>query len=126
MKIDEFPIAADVLGTILARIGASAITVKSGRELFTELLRRHDEEESAGTVDIDTLIDERGLRLVAAGGALDAAIESAIAASGQAVADFRAGKQQALGSIIGRIMREVRGADAKAVREQLLARLNRE
>jgi len=126
LKVEQFPIAAGVLGTILARISSSAITVKSGRELFSELLRRYDEEESSGAVDIDALIDERGLRMIAAGGALDAAIESAIAASGQAVEDFRAGKQQALGSIIGKIMREVRGADAKAVREQLLARLNRQ
>jgi aspartyl-tRNA(Asn)/glutamyl-tRNA(Gln) amidotransferase subunit B len=126
LPIEEFPIDADRLGAILARIGTSAITVKSGRELFSELLRRHDEDQAAGAIDIDALIDERGLRLVAAGGAVEAAIESAIAASGQAVADYRAGKPQALGAIIGRIMREVRGADAKAVREQLMARLNRE
>jgi aspartyl-tRNA(Asn)/glutamyl-tRNA(Gln) amidotransferase subunit B len=63
-SIGDFPIAADVLGTILARIGSAAITVKSGRELFAELLRRHDEDESSGSTDIDVLIDERGLRLV--------------------------------------------------------------
>jgi aspartyl-tRNA(Asn)/glutamyl-tRNA(Gln) amidotransferase subunit B len=124
--IKSFPVSADVLGTILARVSAAVITVKSGRELFSELLRRHDAEDLAEQVDIDALIDEHGLRLVSDTGALDAAIESALAASGQAVADFRAGKQQALGSIIGKIMRELRGADAKAVRERLIARLQQE
>ncbi|MEX0587122.1 MAG: hypothetical protein WD176_10785 [Pirellulales bacterium] len=122
-SIEEFPITADVLAAILARNDSSAITVKSGRELFGELLRRHDEEDSPPEVNIDMLIDERGLRLVSDGGELDAAIESAVAGSPQAVADFRAGKQQALGAIIGKIMRDVRGADAKAVRERLIARL---
>jgi aspartyl-tRNA(Asn)/glutamyl-tRNA(Gln) amidotransferase subunit B len=126
VAIGAFPVTADVLGTILARIGSSVITVKSGREIFAELLRRHDEEESARMSDIDALIDELGLRLVANDGALDAAIDTAIAASAQAVADFRSGKQQALGSIIGRIMRDMRGADAKLVRERLLERLQQE
>ncbi|MBL8850389.1 MAG: Asp-tRNA(Asn)/Glu-tRNA(Gln) amidotransferase subunit GatB [Planctomycetaceae bacterium] len=164
--IGEFPIAADVLGSILARIGSSAITVKSGRAIFAELLQRHDAEKSgpmgtasgelvvgpitaaglatsappvftaagavtvgsvtaAGTAtsDIDALIDELGLRLVSNDGALDAAIDAALTASPQAVADFQSGKQQALGAIIGRIMRDLRGADAKLVRERLIERL---
>ncbi|MFO1093729.1 MAG: Asp-tRNA(Asn)/Glu-tRNA(Gln) amidotransferase subunit GatB [Planctomycetaceae bacterium] len=121
--ISDFPITAAILGTILARITSSAITVKSGRELFAELLRRHDGEEQTESIDIDALIDERGLRLVSGGGAMDAAIDAAIAASPQAIIDFKAGKQQALGAVIGKIMRELRGADAKAVRERLLARL---
>ena len=121
--IEEFPISAATLGAILSRIGASAITVKSGRELFDELLRRHDDRALEDGFDIDALIDEQGLRVVSGGGALDAAIESAIASSERAVADFRAGKQQALGAVIGKVMREVRGADAKAVRERLIVRL---
>ena len=122
--IEAFPIPAEILGTILARISTSAITIKSGRELFAELLQRHDDGQQQLPTDIDALIDERGLRLVSDGGALDGAIQSAIAASPQAVVDFQAGKQQAVGAIIGKVMREVRGADAKVVRERIIELLN--
>ncbi|MEW4526122.1 Asp-tRNA(Asn)/Glu-tRNA(Gln) amidotransferase subunit GatB [Maioricimonas sp. JC845] len=122
--IDEFPLPADVLGTLLQRIVAGEITVKSGRELFAVLL----EEADGGTVPavdrIDPLIDEKGLRVVKDTGALDAAIDSALADSPKAVEDFRAGKQQAIGPVIGKVMKQLKGADAKAVRERIIERLS--
>ncbi|MFP6702394.1 MAG: GatB/YqeY domain-containing protein, partial [Planctomycetaceae bacterium] len=37
--------------------------------------------------------------------------------------DFRNGKDAAIGKLIGEVMRELRGADPKTVREALIARL---
>lgn len=123
IAIEEFPVTAEVLGALLARIVSGTVTVAGARELFGELLRRHDEGIAVGAIDLERLIDERGVRVVAGGGAFEAAIDAAIAANARAVADFRAGKQQALGPIIGRVMREVKGADARAVRERIVERL---
>jgi aspartyl-tRNA(Asn)/glutamyl-tRNA(Gln) amidotransferase subunit B len=72
---------------------------------------------------MDALIDARGLRIIEDTGALDAAITSALAESERAIEDFRAGKQQALGAVIGKVLKQVKGADAKAVREMILKRL---
>ncbi len=73
---------------------------------------------------IDAIIQERGLAVVKDDAALDAAITAALAESPKAIEDFRAGKQQALGAVIGKVMKQLKGADAKAVREALIAKLN--
>ena len=39
----------------------------------------------------------------------------------QAIADFKAGKQNAIGALIGQVMREVKGADPQTVREKIIA-----
>ncbi len=125
LSIDEFPITADLLGGLLKRITDKVITVKSARELFAILLAEYDEEEKRPELArIDTLIDEKGLKVVNDTGAIDAAITAALVGSEKAIEDFKAGKQQALGAIIGKVMKQVKGADAKAVRELVIARLN--
>ena len=124
--IDRFAISAETLGMLLRRIVDGAITVKSGREVFNELLRGADDDAAVSVTDVDRLIDRLGLRIVKDSGALESAIEAAIGDSPQAVADFRAGRQQALGSVIGKVMKQVKGADAKVVRELLIARLSAE
>jgi aspartyl-tRNA(Asn)/glutamyl-tRNA(Gln) amidotransferase subunit B len=40
------------------------------------------------------------------------------------VEDVRAGKQQAIGALVGKVMKQVRGADASVVRELLARRLS--
>jgi len=137
LTIDTFPIDASLLGRVLLRVVDGTITIKSGRELFAELLRRlvpaRNEEDEAEEIepvasltvdDVDSLIDELGLKAVSGGAELDAILDAVIAEHPEAVADFQAGKQQAIGALIGKVMRQLKGADAKAVREQLIAKLS--
>ena len=126
VSIAEFAISAETLGTLLRRIVDGVITVRSGRDVFNELLRAADDDAAVSADDVDPLIDRLGLRVVKDSGALEAAIDAAIADSAQAVADFRAGRQQALGAVIGKVMKQVKGADAKVVRELLVSRLSTE
>jgi aspartyl-tRNA(Asn)/glutamyl-tRNA(Gln) amidotransferase subunit B len=46
-----------------------------------------------------------------------------VARNPKAVEDFKAGKQAAVGALIGQVMKEIKGADAKVVREMLIKRL---
>jgi aspartyl-tRNA(Asn)/glutamyl-tRNA(Gln) amidotransferase subunit B len=130
LAISEFPVDAALLGNLLGRIVAGTLTIKGAREVFAELLSQHDAALDADeTADlspalIDEVIQERGLAVVKDDAALDAAISAALADSPRAVDDFRAGKQQALGAVIGKVMKQLKGADAKAVREALIAKLN--
>ena len=75
--------------------------------------------------DVDTVVAERGLRVVSDTGALTAAIDVAIAAN-PAIADkIRDGKVEAAGVLIGAVMKATKGqADAKTVRELIIARLS--
>jgi aspartyl-tRNA(Asn)/glutamyl-tRNA(Gln) amidotransferase subunit B len=70
---------------------------------------------------IDEIIAAKGLAIVQDTGAIDAAIAAVVGRNAKAIADFKSGKQAALGALIGQVMKEVKGADPQAVREKLLA-----
>ncbi|RJQ09347.1 MAG: Asp-tRNA(Asn)/Glu-tRNA(Gln) amidotransferase subunit GatB [Dehalococcoidia bacterium] len=64
------------------------------------------------------IVDARGLRVVRDEGAVEAVVRAAIEANPKAVADYRAGKQAAVGFLVGQVMREMKGrADASGVAE---------
>ncbi len=125
IEIGDFPISAEVLGTIILRIVEKKVTNKSGREVLGVLLENADDDREVSVSRIDEIIQERGLEIVSDTGALDDAIQAAIAESPKAVEDFKAGKQQAVGALIGKVMRVAKGADAKAVREQIINTLQK-
>lgn len=122
-SINEFPIRADILGTIIKRVVGNKITNKSGREVLSALLAEVDDDNAIDAGRVDTLIAELGLEVVSDTGALEEAVQAAIADSPKAVEDFKAGKQQAVGAMIGKVMRVAKGADAKAVRELIIKTL---
>ena len=75
--------------------------------------------------DPDAVVAERGLRMVSDTGALGAAVDAAIAAQPDVAAKIRAGKVAAAGALVGAVMKATRGqADAKAVRQMILDRLD--
>lgn len=123
LTIEEFPIGADVLGMIIKRIVDKQITNKSGREVLSVLLEDADEDRPVTTDRIEAIIEERGLAVIADTGALDEAVNAAIAESPKAVEDFKAGKQQAVGAVIGKVMRSAKGADPQTVRELIIKRM---
>jgi aspartyl-tRNA(Asn)/glutamyl-tRNA(Gln) amidotransferase subunit B len=66
----------------------------------------------------------RGLEVVSDTGALTAAVDEAIAANPEVADKIREGKVAAAGVLVGAVMKATRGqADAKTVRELVLARL---
>ena len=68
--------------------------------------------------------DARGLELVQDDGALQAAVDTVIAANPDVVEKIRGGKVQAVGALIGQVMKEMRGqADAARVREIVMEKL---
>jgi aspartyl-tRNA(Asn)/glutamyl-tRNA(Gln) amidotransferase subunit B len=74
--------------------------------------------------EVDAVVAERGLQVVSDTGALEQAADEAIAANPDAAEKVRAGKVNAVGALIGSVMKATRGqADAAAVREILLAKL---
>ncbi len=124
IAIGEFPINAEILGTLLKRIAEGSITVKSGREVFTALLEEADSGQPISAERVDQIIAERNLKVVSDTGALEAVINAVVERSPKAVEDFKAGKQNAVGALIGQVMKEVKGADAKVVRQMLIDRLS--
>jgi len=122
--IDQFPITAEILGTLLTCVTSERITTKSARDVYAALKEDAANDRPIAVSDVDRLIVSRGLEVVRDTGALDAAIAAAMSAKPDAVNDFRSGKQNAIGPLIGMIMKQVAGADPKQVRELLISAIN--
>jgi aspartyl-tRNA(Asn)/glutamyl-tRNA(Gln) amidotransferase subunit B len=71
----------------------------------------------------EQLAADLGLMQVSDSGAIDAAIDALIAANPKSLVDYRAGKQSAMGSLIGMVMKNGKGLNPKLVSERLKERL---
>jgi aspartyl-tRNA(Asn)/glutamyl-tRNA(Gln) amidotransferase subunit B len=89
-----------------------------------QLARQVIEGVLAGEGEPADVVAARGLAVVSDAGALQAAVERAIAAQPEVAEKIRSGKVAAAGALIGAVMKEMRGqADAGKVRELILAEL---
>ena len=116
--VDDFPITSDILGTLLKWITDDRLTNKSAREVYGLLRQTAESGGVISAAEVETLAAER--EIVRDTGALEAAITAAIASRPDAVDDVKAGKLQAVGPMMGMVMKQVGGADPKEVREMLI------
>ncbi len=120
ISVGEFSIGADVLGTLLLRVRDEKVTTSSARKVFSVLLSKAE----VVPADVDSVIEELGLEVVSDPGQLKVIIDSVIAANPGPAADFKGGKQAAVGPMIGQVMKQLGGADPKTVRAMLVAALS--
>ena len=129
--LGELSRRANETGGELAGVGATPKQVAQLQKLVDEgkltdkLARQVLEGVVAGEGDPAQIMAARGIEVVSDSGALTAAVDAAIAANPEVAEKVRAGNQAAAGVIIGAVMKATKGqADAKAVRELVLARLS--
>ncbi|HXI37093.1 MAG TPA: Asp-tRNA(Asn)/Glu-tRNA(Gln) amidotransferase subunit GatB, partial [Burkholderiales bacterium] len=73
---------------------------------------------------IDALIEKRGLKQISDAGEIERLVDAAIAAGAKQVEDYRAGKEKALQSLVGQVMKASKGkANPAQVNEILRKRL---
>jgi aspartyl-tRNA(Asn)/glutamyl-tRNA(Gln) amidotransferase subunit B len=109
-------LAPEAFAALLGLVDAGRVTARSARSLLPELLLAGGDPEA--------LVRERGLEAVADAGALERAVDEALAAHPQAVAAYAAGDAKSLNFLMGQVMRRTGGkADPARVRELLTARL---
>jgi aspartyl-tRNA(Asn)/glutamyl-tRNA(Gln) amidotransferase subunit B len=100
---------------VLARENRIAASKETAKAILSRMLETDEEAETAAK--------ELGLIQSSDTGAIDAAIDAAIAANAKSVADYRAGKQAALGAIVGAVMKSQKGLNAKLVQQRLKEKL---
>lgn len=116
------PVAASALGLdglteLIGLAAAGTINGTTAKDLLGELFATGGSPAS--------LVKERGLGVVADSNELTAIVETAIAANPKAAEDFRSGKEAALQSLVGGVMKATKGrADARQVTELLRTKLS--
>jgi aspartyl-tRNA(Asn)/glutamyl-tRNA(Gln) amidotransferase subunit B len=103
---------------------ARVVELVAAGDLTAGLAKQVVDGVLAGEGSPDEVIASRGLAVVKDEGALTEAVEAALAADPEAAEKVRGGKVQAVGALVGRVMKQTRGqADAAAVRALLLEKL---
>jgi aspartyl-tRNA(Asn)/glutamyl-tRNA(Gln) amidotransferase subunit B len=112
----ELAITAADVARLVELVEAGTLSVALARQAVDGVL-----ETGA---DVDTVVADRGLKVVSDVGALEQAADDAIAADPEVAEKVRGGKVAAVGALVGAVMKATRGqADAAAVREILLTKL---
>ena len=117
IEFAKSPVPAGQLARILELIQDGTISGKVAKELLKEVGR-------GDGVDVDELVEKKGLAQISDSGALESAVDAALAAHPKLVEDYRAGKEKAFNALVGQVMRATQGkANPAQVNEILKRRL---
>jgi aspartyl-tRNA(Asn)/glutamyl-tRNA(Gln) amidotransferase subunit B len=95
------PVTAMQLAGLLARIRDNTLSGKMAKDVFDAMW--------AGKGDADAIIEARGLKQISDDGAIERLVDEVLAANPAIVAEFRAGRDKAFNSLVGKAMAASRG-----------------
>ncbi|RRD07256.1 Asp-tRNA(Asn)/Glu-tRNA(Gln) amidotransferase subunit GatB [Arachnia propionica] len=117
VELEELGVSPSDVAVTQALVDAGELTDKLARSVFDGVI--------AGEGSPAEVVAARGLTVVSDDASLGAAVDEVIAANPDVAQKVRDGKVQAVGALIGQVMKAMRGqADAARVRELLLSRLS--
>ncbi|GAB6152056.1 Asp-tRNA(Asn)/Glu-tRNA(Gln) amidotransferase subunit GatB [Desulfosporosinus burensis] len=111
-SVVDSPISPEKLAELLALIEKGTISGKIAKSVIEEMYNT--------SKDAKTIVKEKGLAQISDEGALLGIIDSVLAANPQSVEDYRAGKDRAIGFLVGQIMKATKGQANPGVVNQLL------
>lgn len=116
LAIEDSPVPADALGTLLDMIAERAISGRMAKDLFADLMEHGGNPRQVA--------ETKGLRQVTDTGAIEAAVDAALAANPAQVAQY-ATNPKVLGFFVGQVMKATQGkANPGLVNELLKQKLD--
>ena len=101
MEPENMTFSSENLAKLIELVDNGTINRTVGKEVFEEIF--------AGNVDPEKYVEEKGLKVVSDEGELRRVIEEIVAENPQSVEDYRGGKEKAMGFLVGRAMRAMKG-----------------
>ena len=118
VTIEESPIDAKTLATIVKRIEDSTISGKAAKEVLDDLIANNSN-------NVDATIEKLGLKQVSDDGALLAIIDEILNANQDKVAEYKTGKEKMFAFFVGQTMKASKGsANPNRVNELIKERLS--
>ena len=99
------PVSAAQLAGLLKRIADGTISGKIAKDVFDEMWVGEAQGEQAA----DAIIAAKGLRQISDEGAIEKIVADALAANPAIVAEYRAGREKAFNSLVGKVMAASKG-----------------
>ena len=109
---EDICFAPEHLAKLIELTEAGTINSSVAKEVFEKIF---DEN-----VDPEKYVEEKGLKIVQDDGALEEVLKKVIADNPQAVADYKGGKEKALGALVGQTMKAMKGKANPGVVNKML------
>lgn len=112
LSIGESPVKPEQLAELLSLIEKGTISGKMGKSVIEEMFETGS--------DPGVIVKEKGMAQISDAGALAGIIDEIVAANPQSVEDFKAGKERAIGFLVGQVMKATKGQANPGLVNQLL------
>jgi aspartyl-tRNA(Asn)/glutamyl-tRNA(Gln) amidotransferase subunit B len=114
---DPLTVDAAELASLIGRVKDGSLSRANAKEVFAT--------HAATGQAMAAIVQAQSFEQISDAGAIGAAIDEVLASNSQAVADYRSGKDQAIGFLVGQVMKFTRGqANAGMVQSALRERLD--
>jgi aspartyl-tRNA(Asn)/glutamyl-tRNA(Gln) amidotransferase subunit B len=98
---DEIPVTAIQLSDLIAEVKKGTVSRTAAKEVFEELC--------ASSKSVGEIIEEKGLKQISSSDELADIVKNILEENPQAIADFREGKKQSFGFLMGQCMKATKG-----------------
>ena len=115
ISIIENNLSAENLGKLVKLIEDGTITGKIAKDIFVELYEKN--------ADPEKLIEEKGLKVMSDTGELEGICQAVMDRNPQMVADFKGGKEKAIGGLVGQVMGATKGSANPKIVNEILRKL---
>lgn len=112
LEFKQISLTPENLGALVKLIEKGTISNKIAKKVFKEMMESGKSPEK--------IVEEQGLVQISDEGALKQMVDEVLAANPQAIEDFKAGKEKAMGALVGQIMKASKGKANPGVVNQLL------
>ncbi|XOK60027.1 Asp-tRNA(Asn)/Glu-tRNA(Gln) amidotransferase subunit GatB [Paenibacillus elgii] len=118
LELQDVKVTGKGLGEMIGLMEKGTISSKIAKTVFKTMLETGKAPQ--------TIVEEQGLVQISDEGAILAVVEQIVAGNPQSVADFKAGKEKAVGFLVGQVMKETKGkANPGLVNKLIIEVLNR-
>jgi aspartyl-tRNA(Asn)/glutamyl-tRNA(Gln) amidotransferase subunit B len=116
IAIEDCQVSPHAFAGLIRLVEQGTVSGKTAKDVLQEM--------AATGKAAEVIVKEKGLTQVSDTGLIEKAVEKAMASNPAAVEEFKAGKQKALGALVGAVMKETGGkANPKLVNEILINKL---
>ena len=111
LKVKDNPCDPTYLADMINMVEKGDISGKQAKVVFEEILKGKDPKK---------VVEEKGMKQMSDTGELLAMIQSVLDANPQSIADFKNGKDRAVGYLVGQVMKASKGQANPAMTNQLI------
>ena len=118
IEINESKVTPENLAELINLIDKGTISSKIAKQVFEDMFESGENAKE--------IVEKKGLVQMSDEGAIKELVEKVVQANPQSIADYKAGKDKAIGFLVGQIMKETKGkANPQIVNKLLLEIINK-